>query len=67
MSDPITETIVPIKVTQPADNAPPSLAEPASGPVAEMSGGVHPAEPSATESAPAESESWQTPKISGRN
>lgn len=41
MSDPIAgpaETIVPVKVPAPADHAPPSLAEPASGPAAEISG-----------------------------
>ncbi|KAK5939843.1 hypothetical protein PMZ80_008225 [Knufia obscura] len=61
MSDsaPAGETVVPVKVTQPEDKAPPSLAEPASGPAAEMSGalaqgdapsdeaGSKPAEPSA--------------------
>ncbi|ETI27356.1 hypothetical protein G647_09546 [Cladophialophora carrionii CBS 160.54] len=35
---PMTE--VPVKVPEPADGAPPSLAEPASGPVAEMSGAL---------------------------
>ncbi|KIW16850.1 hypothetical protein PV08_04040 [Exophiala spinifera] len=34
------QTEVPIKVTQPEDHAPPSLAEPASGAVAEMSGAL---------------------------
>ncbi len=35
------ETKVPVKVPEPADGAPPTLAEPASGPVAEMSGAVN--------------------------
>ena len=35
---PMTE--VPVKVPEPADGAPPSLAEPASGAVAEMSGAL---------------------------
>ncbi|KIW33066.1 hypothetical protein, variant 2 [Cladophialophora immunda] len=47
-SAPTTE--VPVKVPQPADGAPPSLAEPASGTVAEMSGAL-PAEKS-TETEP---------------
>ncbi|EXJ80677.1 hypothetical protein A1O3_06961 [Capronia epimyces CBS 606.96] len=47
------QTEVPVKVSQPEDNAPPTLAEPASGVVAEMSGAL-PAE-SATESKQAES------------
>lgn len=34
------EVIVPVKVPEPEDHAPPSLAEPASGPVAEMSGAL---------------------------
>ncbi|KAK6364884.1 hypothetical protein LTS17_011788 [Exophiala oligosperma] len=34
------QTEVPVKVTQPEDQAPPSLAEPASGAVAEMSGAL---------------------------
>jgi hypothetical protein len=41
---PMTE--VPVKVPQPAEGAPPTLAEPASGPVAEMSGAL-PADQSA--------------------
>lgn len=58
MSDPTpaSETIVPIKITQPADNAPPTLAEPASGPVAEMSGAMPLEEKPTTETTPAESE-----------
>jgi hypothetical protein len=46
------QTEVPVKVTQPEDNAPPSLAEPASGPAAEMSGALpaeHPTEPKPAE------------------
>ena len=35
------ETKVPVKVPEPADGAPPTLAEPASGPVAEMPGAVN--------------------------
>lgn len=31
---------IPVHVTQPEDHAPPTLAEPASGPVAEMSGAL---------------------------
>lgn len=56
MSDPApaSETIVPVKVPQPADHAPPTLAEPASGAVAEMSGAVHP-EAQVAEATPAES------------
>ncbi|KIX94688.1 uncharacterized protein Z520_09734 [Fonsecaea multimorphosa CBS 102226] len=50
-SAPTTE--VPVKVPQPADGAPPSLAEPASGTVAEMSGAL-PAEKS-TEAEPVQS------------
>ena len=34
------EVMVPVKVPQPADDAPPTLAEPASGPAAEMSGAI---------------------------
>lgn len=34
------ETVVPVKVPQPEDHAPPSLAEPASGPAAEMHGAL---------------------------
>lgn len=34
------QTEVPVKVTQPENQAPPSLAEPASGAVAEMSGAL---------------------------
>lgn len=52
MSDqPATDqVIVPVKVAQPEEGAPPTLAQPASGPVAEMSGAIHqdapkPAEP----------------------
>lgn len=62
MSDPITpsETIVPIKVTKPEGGAPPTLAEPASGAVAEMSGGIHPAEKPSTEAPTTESELWQS-------
>lgn len=33
-------TAVPVKVPEPQDDAPPTLAEPASGPVAEMSGAL---------------------------
>jgi hypothetical protein len=33
-------TTVPVHITQPEDHAPPTLAEPASGPVAEMSGAL---------------------------
>jgi len=42
MSDsaPGGETVVPVKISQPEEQAPPSLAEPASGPVAEMSGAL---------------------------
>lgn len=39
------QTKVPVKVPGPEDNAPPSLAGPASGPAAEMSGAL-PADPS---------------------
>jgi hypothetical protein len=46
------QTEVPVKVTQPEDNAPPSLAEPASGPAAEMSGALPAEQP--TEPEPAE-------------
>ena len=34
------QTQVPIKVPEPEENAPPPLAEPASGPAAEMSGAL---------------------------
>jgi hypothetical protein len=50
--DAVPMTEVPVKVPLPADGAPPSLAEPASGPVAEMSGAL-PAEQS-TEPKPVE-------------
>ncbi len=42
MSDsaPAGEAVVPIKISQPEEKAPPSLAEPASGPTAEMSGAL---------------------------
>jgi hypothetical protein len=46
------QTKVPVKVLEPEDQAPPSLAEPASGPVAEMSGALptdEPAEPTPAE------------------
>lgn len=58
MSDPTpaSETVVPIKITQPEGNAPPTLAEPASGPVAEMSGAIQQEEKPATEPVSAESE-----------
>lgn len=44
------QVVVPIKVSQPEEGAPPTLAQPASGPVAEMSGAIpndapKPAEP----------------------
>lgn len=42
-------TTVPIHLTQPEGNAPPTLAEPASGPVAEMSGALQGGEKPATE------------------
>lgn len=35
-----TTTTVPVKVPEPAEHAPPTLAEPASGPAAEMSGAL---------------------------
>jgi hypothetical protein len=63
MSDsaPAGETVVPVKITQSEEEAPPSLAEPASGPVAEMSGALAQADaPSAdadADSKPAERES----------
>lgn len=38
-SSPPTIT-VPVHITKPEDDAPPTLAEPASGPVAEMSGAL---------------------------
>ena len=46
MSDPTeapehATTTVPVKISQPEDGAPPSLAQPASGPAAEMSGALH--------------------------
>ena len=34
------EVMVPVKVPQPIDDAPPTLAEPASGPAAELSGAI---------------------------
>jgi len=41
MADTATpETTVPVKVPEPEEHAPPTLAEPASGPVAEMSGAL---------------------------
>lgn len=33
-------TTIPVHISQPEDHAPPTLAEPASGPVAEMSGAL---------------------------
>lgn len=42
-------TTVPVHITQPEDHAPPTLAEPASGPVAEMSSAVQGGEKPATE------------------
>ena len=35
------QATIPVHVPQPADNAPPTLAQPASGPVAEMSGALN--------------------------
>jgi len=54
------ETVVPIKVAAPADNAPPSLAEPASGPVAELSGALPEGTAPAAAAEPAEGESKVT-------
>lgn len=45
------QVVVPVKVTQPEEGAPPTLAQPASGPVAEMSGAIHPDAPKPTEPA----------------
>ena len=47
MSEPTqsSEVVVPVKVPEPEGHAPPSLAQPASGPVAEMSGALHKDEP----------------------
>lgn len=57
MSDsaPPAETIVPVKVPEPEGHAPPTLAEPASGPVAELPVESH-QELQTTETAPAERE-----------
>lgn len=42
-------TTIPVHITQPEDHAPPTLAEPASGPVAEMSGALQGGEKPATD------------------
>ena len=66
-STPVGETIVPVKITEPEEAAPPSLAEPASGPAAEMSGALAQGDaPSAdTGSKPAERK-WLTTQCSRR-
>jgi len=67
MSDttPAGETVVPVKITQSEDNAPPSLAEPASGPAAEMTGALAEGDVPSAEagSKPAERESPFTRSI----
>lgn len=42
-------TTVPVHISQPEDHAPPTLAEPASGPVAEMSGALQGGDKAAAE------------------
>lgn len=49
------QTTVPVKVSQPEDHAPPTLAEPASGVVAEMSGALPADHEHKDEAKPAES------------
>jgi len=58
-STPAGETVVPVKITQTEEKAPPSLAEPASGPAAEMTGALAEGDAPASEagSKPAERES----------
>lgn len=67
MSDatPSGETVVPVKITQPEEQAPPSLAEPASGPAAEMTGALAEGDVPSTDagSKPAERESHFTQSI----
>jgi hypothetical protein len=43
---------VPVHITRPEDHAPPTLAEPTSGPVAEMSGALHGGEKPLSDVAP---------------